>query len=72
MVQTGGWARWLTLAASPTFAVMAWIAAKDASPMPFCASGSSLPIDGMAAMYALMSFFHLPPWLKLAFGIANR
>ena len=57
----------LALAASPTFALMAWIAANDAPPMAFCASGSSiLPIDGMTAMYLLMSLFHLSPWLKLA------
>ena len=34
-----------------------------------CSSGSSiLPIDGMTAMYLLMSLFHLSPWLKLASG----
>jgi hypothetical protein len=34
-----------------------------------CSSGSSiLPIDGMTAMYLLMSLFHLSPWLKLAAG----
>ncbi|MCF3947415.1 hypothetical protein [Acidiphilium iwatense] len=60
-------AGWLGLAASPTFAFMAWIAAKDAPPIALCSSGSSiLPIDGMTAMYLLMSLFHLSPWLKLA------
>jgi hypothetical protein len=35
--------------------------------MTLCSSGSSVPpIDGMTAMYLLMSLFHLSPWLKLA------
>ena len=58
---------WLALAASPTFALMAWIAVNDAPSMAFCASGSDfLPLDGMTVMYLLMSLFHLSPWLKLA------
>jgi hypothetical protein len=62
-------AGWLALTASPTFALMAWIAANDARPMAFCSLGSSiLPIDGMTTMYVLMSLFHLSPWLKLASG----
>ncbi len=57
----------LALAASPTFALMAWIAATDARPIALCSSGSGiLPIDGMTAMYMLMGLFHLSPWLKLA------
>jgi hypothetical protein len=64
--QTRGAAGWLALAASPTFALMAWIAANHAPPMALCSSGSSiLPIGGMTAMYLLMSLFHLSPWLKL-------
>ena len=67
-----GAAAWLALAASPTFAVMAWIAANDASAMAMCGSGSSLlPVDGMTAMYGLMGLFHLTPWLKLASGRAR-
>lgn len=58
-------ARWLGLAASPTFALMALIAAVDAPPLALCAAGiRMLPIDGMTAMYVLMSLFHLPSWLK--------
>ena len=65
----GGAAGWLGLAASPTFAFIAWIAANDAPPIALCSPGSSmLPIDGMTAMYLLMSLFHLSPWLKLASG----
>lgn len=59
----------LALAASPTFALMAWIAANDARPIALCSSGSSIvPFDGMTAMYVLMSLFHLSPWLKLVSG----
>ena len=67
--QARGAAGWLALAASPTFALMAWIAANDGPPMPFCSSGPGiLPIGGMTAMYLLMSLFHLSPWLRLASG----
>ena len=67
--QVRGAAGWLSLAASPTFALMAWIAASDPRPVALCSSGSGfLPIGSMAAMYGLMSLFHLSPWLKLASG----
>lgn len=57
---------WLGLAASPTFALMAWVSANDMQTM-LCASAPDItPIGGMAFMYLLMSFFHLSPWLKLA------
>lgn len=59
-------ARWLGLAASPTFALMALIATLDTPQPALCAaSGRMLSIDGMIVMYVLMSLFHLPPWLKL-------
>ena len=62
-------AGWLALAASPIFALMAWRSATDAQPMAVCASHpGGLPLDGMTAMYLLMSLFHLSPWLKLASG----
>ena len=65
--QPRGTTSWLALAASPTFALMSWIAANDAPSMAFCTSGSDfLPLDGMTVMYLLMSLFHLSPWLKLA------
>jgi hypothetical protein len=67
--QARGAADWLALAASPSLALMASIAANDAPPIALCSSGSRiLPIDGMTAMYVLMSLFHLSPWLKLASG----
>jgi hypothetical protein len=64
--QARGAAGWLAIAASPTFALMALFAAHDAHRIALCSSGSNLlPVDGMTAMYLLMSLFHLPPWLKL-------
>jgi hypothetical protein len=58
---------WLALAAAPTFAVMAVLAAvpgADADMLCSAAHGAS-PFGGMVPMYALMSAFHAGPWLKL-------
>lgn len=61
-------ADWLGLAAAPTFAVMACVTAAGGPPAALCSAMSGpLSVHGMAAMYVLMSLFHLPPWLKLAF-----
>ncbi len=61
--------RAISLAAAPSFALMAVIGAGAAPHAALCAAGAGgLPIDGMTAMYLLMSLFHLPPWLTLAFG----
>ena len=62
-----GAAGWLGLAAAPTFAVMALsscLSGADADMMCSSAHGAS-PLSGMVPMYALMSAFHLAPWLKL-------
>ena len=59
-------AGWLSLAAAPTFAVMALLSALPGTPDMLCASAS--PLTGMTAMYLLMSGFHLSPWLKLLAG----
>jgi hypothetical protein len=61
-----GAAAWLSLAATPTFAVMALLATVHDGSMPdmMCSGGGS-PLSGMVTMYALMSAFHLGPWLRL-------
>lgn len=62
-----GAAGWLGLAASPTFALMALAAAAGSGPPDVVCSPmhTASPLSGMAAMYLLMSVFHLPPWLRL-------
>jgi hypothetical protein len=61
----------LSLAAAPTFAIMALLTSVHGGGMPdvLCsaAQGAS-PLSGMVPMYALMSAFHLAPWLKLISG----
>lgn len=61
-------AGYLSLAASPTFAIMALATAlTDRGPAgAFCGSGpGGWPLDEMVVMYLLMSAFHLSPWLRL-------
>ena len=58
----------LCLAAAPTFAIMAlltgvWGGGQMA--MMCSTAPDASPLSGMAAMYLLMSAFHLTPWLKL-------
>lgn len=61
-----GLADFLYLAAAPTFAIMALLAAFDGgSPDALCSIAGASPFGGMVAMYLLMSAFHLAPWLKL-------
>jgi hypothetical protein len=58
----------LSLAAAPTFALMALLNGIDASgnEHPLCsAAKAGLPWNGMATMYLVMSVFHLAPWLRL-------
>ena len=56
----------LGLAATPTFALMAWISAVSTPGMTMCSVTSPLlPINDMALMYLLMGLFHVSPWLKL-------
>ena len=58
-------ARFLSLAAAPTFAVMALIAAIGPADMLCAAMQGPLSLQGMVPMYGLMSAFHLAPWLRL-------
>ena len=65
-----GAADWLSLAAAPTFAIMALLTGVlGGKPDVLCAAlqGAS-PLSGMVPMYLLMSAFHSAPWLKLIFG----
>ena len=59
---------WLTLAAAPTFAMMALLTRIHGGGMPdmLCPAGlDAWPLSGMVPMYLLMSAFHLAPWLRL-------
>ena len=62
-----GMARWLGLAAAPTFAIMAlWNGFFSGQPDMLCmAMQGSSPMNGMTVMYLLMSAFHAAPWLRL-------
>jgi len=59
--------RFLSLAAAPTFAVMALTIGLhgDSAPDVLCSAALRSPFGGMVPMYLLMSVFHSPPWLKL-------
>jgi hypothetical protein len=59
---------WLSLAAAPTFAVMALLSAVHAGGSfdTFCSTAhGGLHLTGMTSMYLLMSAFHSAPWLRL-------
>jgi hypothetical protein len=62
---------WLSLAAAPTFAIMALLTEiHDGSTLTMLCSATreTSPLTGMIPMYLLMSTFHLSPWLKLLFA----
>ena len=61
--------RLLSLAAAPTFAVMALLTAVLGGGPLAMLCGAASPLTGMIPMYILMSAFHAAPWLKL---ISNR
>ena len=61
-------ADWLSLAAAPTFALMAVVTGVlevGAHQMTCSATMHMSPLTGMVPMYVLMSGFHFTPWLKL-------
>ena len=57
-------ADWLSLAAAPTFALMALLTGVLGGDM-LCSAAAPSPLSGMVPMYLLMSAFHTAPWLKL-------
>lgn len=62
-------ARWLSLAAAPTFGLMALVTALQgpgAAVLVCSAMPAGSPVGGMTLMYGLMSAFHLGPWLRLS------
>jgi hypothetical protein len=69
-----GAANWLSLAAAPTFALMALLTGVfGGGPQMLCAAAqSSSPLSGMVLMYLLMTAFHSTPWLKLISSRRNR
>ena len=60
-------ADWISLAAAPTFALMALLdGLTSADPGMMCsAAHGGWPLGGMMPMYVLMSAFHSAPWLQL-------
>jgi hypothetical protein len=61
-------ADWISLAAAPTFALMALLTVVLGGGRPdmLCsAAQDASPLSGMVPMYLLMSAFHSSPWLKL-------
>ena len=68
-------ADWLSLAAAPTFALMAVLTGildSGAHQMACSAAMRMSPLTGMVPMYVLMSGFHSTPWLKLISRWAKR
>jgi hypothetical protein len=58
----------LSLAAAPTFAIMALLTGVLGGGQPdiLCAAADQTsPLSGMIPMYLLMSAFHSQPWLRL-------
>ena len=61
-----GMADWLSLAAAPTFAIMALLTGVlGGGPLDALCSAAQSSLSGMIPMYVLMSAFHLAPWLRL-------
>jgi hypothetical protein len=63
-----GAAAWLSLAATPSFALMALLTkmTDDGPTGVLCsAAHGAPPLGGMTSMYVLMSIFHCTPWGRL-------
>ena len=61
-------ADWLSLGATPTFALIAALTAMlggGVHEMSCSAASHTSALSGMVPMYLLMSAFHFAPWLKL-------
>ena len=59
---------WLSLAATPAFAVIALVTAAHAGGPGdiLCSAAHGMwPLSGMVPMYLMMSLFHSAPWLTL-------
>jgi hypothetical protein len=62
-------ARWMGLAAAPTFAIMALLTSMLDQRDSICTiTQGAFPLSGMLTMYLLMGAFHSAPWVKLIFG----
>lgn len=57
-------ARWLPLAAAPTFASMALLVGASHAQSHEMSCVTMSRVCGMATMYALMGAFHAAPWLQ--------
>jgi hypothetical protein len=66
--------RMLSLAAAPTFAVMALLTSIPGGSAPdiLCSAARASPLGGMVPMYLLMSAFHAAPWLRLVKSLLNN
>ena len=59
-------AGWLSLAAAPTFAIMAVLTGLSGAHDMVCSTVHvASPLNGMVPMYVLMTVFHCVPWLRL-------
>lgn len=69
-----GAADWLSLAATPTFAIMALLTGVFGGPQDaLCVrSHEASSLSGMLVMYLLMSAFHAASWLRLISGRQSR
>lgn len=70
-----GIADWISLAAAPTFAILAALTLylEARAPGVLCSvTQNASPLNSMAAMYVFMGVSHSTPWLKLIAGRGDR